>query len=380
MSRKSVLGAFCAHNGALEAASRSIARAGQQRTFSSTPQRKAKHVPIFTKTSSPELDDLLGSIRNKIILPSFLPQEQRKKLFRQRYEKKLESDPIIIEVDGEIFKFRHMDPQKGNMPNTRKSVIQAIQAFSKDEDFANLVPLLEGIYHAKRKLPEDFYAKIARELGKKGRVYDVIECARMIKRTGYKLDTSEKVNTVLADVQMKAIDAGWSKGQTEQSLRWTEMVLDIIEEEEHQPRVKADLPLNRDPQVLLAPLHLATVLVAKHEADEQMVAKMNKYAREVVRLWPEGTKLRELHVAESYVEGGPMHYLMEPNKFVSLAAPLLFGLEMAVDTVKDAQLADELRSKCAVLGGEIQTARQENKAVRPEGGRAEGVWAKLYSA
>ncbi|KAI0127782.1 hypothetical protein BJ170DRAFT_683612 [Xylariales sp. AK1849] len=381
MSRRTVLSAVSAGNGAFEAAvaRRTISPLTQiQRSFTSTPARNATQITHFTPTSSSELDSLLSTIRTSIILPSYLTLAQRKKLYSSKYEKKLQADPIIIEIDGEVLKFRYVNPIT-DMPSTRKTVISAISKFESDADFANLRPLLEGLNNTKRKLEPDFYAKIIRLCGTKGRIYDVIECARGVKRTGFKLDSSEKANEVLHFVQLNAVQGNWTKSSTEQALRWAEVVVDLLEHELHQAKASSilelqALPLNRDPQVILAPLHLAAALVVKCQVDSDVaVEKVDKLARDVVRLWPEGKGLREVHPSLVYEDPDYMGYFLEANKFVALAAPLLHGLELATQVVKDPEVLSGLRSRLEVLNAEVQEARQVTKA-QGKAGRGEDVY------
>lgn len=371
----------------------------------------------FAPASTPQLNELLSMIRHKIILPAYLPTEQRKKIASPKYEKKLQSDPIIIEIDGEVLKFRHQNPFT-DVPQTRRSVISAISQFSTAEDFANLRPLLEGIAYANRKFDPSFYVKIIRTVGAKGRISHIIQCAREVARTGFKLDSSEKVTEVLHFVQMHAVDANWDPAATAKALRWADMVVEMLQEEGHQPHrpknkpmLDGELPLHRDPMTLLAQLHLAAALAtraqpqvpeAKVEAsaeanaeaegegegeagseskrevkfDPEVVAdKLAKYAKDVVRLWPEGTKLMEVQPAALYEDPDKMGYLREPNKFVALAAPLLRGLEMAVEAVQDPELAAKLSSRRDILASEVQEART---AAGGKGRRGEAVWKKLY--
>ncbi|KAI8952879.1 hypothetical protein F4801DRAFT_191235 [Xylaria longipes] len=391
MSRKSVLGAVCAANGAFEATARRIA--GQQhRSFTSTPQRSAD-ITQFTPTSSPALDSLLNDIRTKIILPYYLPMSQRKKIYSPKWEKKLQADPIIIEIDGEVLKFRYQNILT-DIPSARKSLVDAVRQFETPADFANLKPLLEGIAHTGRKLKPSVYAHVARIVGEKGHVYDIIDCARSTRRTGYKFDTSEKVNEVLHCLQMKARDADWDEAQTRQALRWAEMVVEMLHEEAHQPRrpknkplLPGELPLNRDPMVLAAPLHLAAVLAAQHEAGEEVLDKVHKLARDIVALWPEGKKLKEVQPAELYADSDKMGYLTRPNKFIVFATPLLHGLDTAIKVVEP-ELAGQLRTRRDTLAIEIQVARKtlaEKTQVTPETlprkhPRGDIVYKKFYDA
>ncbi|KAI1800054.1 hypothetical protein F4811DRAFT_557221 [Daldinia bambusicola] len=383
MSRNAALSAFCASNAAWESATRRIAGSTTRRTFSSTSRRDAS-IAHFTPTSSPELDELLNTIRHKIILPAYLPTDQRKKMYSPNYKKKLQSDPIIMEIDGEVFKFGYQNLFRG-IPQTRRSIVTAISRFEAPEDFANLRPLMEGIAYARRHFDPDFYCKILRVLGAKGRIFDVIELARGVARTGFRLDSSEKVNEVMHWVQMKAVDAAWDPAETAKAFRWAEMVLELLQEEDHKPKryknehpLEGELPLDRDPMVLLAPLHLAAALVWKQgaEASETAVDKLVKHARDIVRLWPEGRELSKVQPQALYEEFDKMGYLNEPNKYVAITAPLLRGLEIAIEVLepRSPDLAGQLRSRRDILAGEVE---QSLKAAK--GNRGKMVYEKLYN-
>ncbi|KAI0180495.1 hypothetical protein GGR52DRAFT_588082 [Hypoxylon sp. FL1284] len=382
MSRTPALGALCASNGAFETASRRIV-SSTQRTFSSTAQRNAS-IPTFTPTSSPQLDELLSEIRRKIILPSYLPAEQRRRIASPRFEKRLQTDPVIIEVDGEVFRFRYQDPLR-TTPVARRVVAAAVARFRTADDFANLRPLLEGMVAARRRLPDALATKILRLAGERGRVLDALECARGVARTGLRLDASEKAAELLHALQMQAAAADFAHEDTARALRRAEMVVDLLQEDGHQPPrrhgrdpqlVPGELPLYRDPLVLLAPLHLAAVLVARYPdeaAAAEPAAKLAKYARDVVRLWPEGKKLTEVQPPELYEDPDRMGYLRDPSKFVTVAAPLLHGLNAAVDVVVDSELAAQLQARRDLLAAEVAEARKK----KPEG-RGEAVYQKLF--
>lgn len=273
------------------------------------------------------------------------------------------------------------------MPSARRSVAEAVERFATPADFANLRPLLEGLAGAGRRFPPGFYAKIARVAGAKGHVYEVLECARGAARTGYRLDSSEKAAELLHFIQMKAANSAWDGPQTAQALRWAEMVLELLQEEAHQPRRRKDdpvlageLPLHRDPAALLAPLHLAAVLVAKHGAEEgggDAADRLAKYARDVVRLWPEGKKLTEVQPEALYADRDKLRYLRDPSKFLALASPLLYGLETAAGAVADPELTAQLRSRRDVLAAEVREARTAAIQKNPKC-RGEVVYRKLF--
>lgn len=343
------------------------------------------HVVAFSPTSSPELDDVLTTIRNKILLPSYLPQDQRKQLFSPKHEQKLRQNPITMEIDSEVLRFGHMDLMK-DLPNTRKLLYDAVGRMQTREDFENLPRLLEGLHSAGRRLQTRDYVRIARIAAERGCLYTVIESARMARRTGMRLDASEKVAEILAYVQLKAIDAS-SKGDkaavaaSDKALLWSEMVVDLLQGDLHGRRIpqgqKDDrFPLHLDPQVLAAPLHMAAQVATQAHGGKDLDGKVAKYAKDVVSLWPAGKGLLELHPAQHYDRLGEMHYLTEKNKFVFIAAPLLKGMDLAMEIVSP-ELAAELKLRRDALATEVEEALKHVRDDPHVKGRA--VYNKLFN-
>lgn len=337
-------------------------------------------------------------------MPSYLRAEQRRQLFSPRHKEKLRADPITLEIDGTVLRFTGMDLLR-DVPNARAAARDAVGRMTTREDFDNLPRLLEGLHNAGRRLRPADYARIARRAGERGSIYAVIESARTVRRTGFRLETSETVAEILTHVQLRAVDSGWEESATRQALVWAEMVVDMLEDEQHgrRPTTTAMMtaatgeppssllpttppppppafPLARDPQVLAARLHLAAMVATKFadaDADADAAAgKVAQYAGELVRLWPAGKGLRSLHAAATYADRrGEMHYLNEDNKFLGVTAPLLYGLDAAVAVLQntDDDLATALQARRDALGAEVAAAL----AAAPDR-RGSAVYKKLF--
>ncbi|OAA65960.1 hypothetical protein SPI_02747 [Niveomyces insectorum RCEF 264] len=371
---------------------------------------RVAHAINFTPSSSPELDATLESIRNKIFLPSYLRAEQRKQLFSPRYEQKLRANPLTLEIDGVVLRFTHMD-RAHDIPRARAATRDAVGRMTTRADFENLPRLLEGLHRANRSLRPADYARIARRAGERGCIFTVIESARTVRRTGFRLDNSETVAEILTHVQLKAVDSGWDEAESRQALVWAELVIDLLEDESHsrrppsQPRLAhstaasttstataasdvADpptetetttavassssaavppppppapaFPLARDPQVLAARLHLAAVVADKFNEggrDDATDRKVARYAADLLPLWPADTGLRALHPAATYTDRrGEMHYLNEDNKFLGVAAPLLHGLDTTIRVLGKSSGSDGAPDPAA-LAIELQSRR-----------------------
>lgn len=377
---------------------------GHVRLLSSTAPRFAADIK-FTPTSDPALDANLEKTYRKIIVPSYLNFESRRKIYNADFKEALRINPITIEVGGEEHRFTYTDPMQ-ELPNVRKLAHESIGLMKTPADFQNLPRLLEGLHRAGRRLKPDEYARMARLAGEQGCVYTIIECARLVRRTGFRLDTSEIVSQILYNLEMKAVDSKWDEAQTRQALAWSEQVIDLLQDENHGRQYKAPgvgamgaalpgstaataihpnppqitIPLSRDPQILASRLHLAAVVADKFTEGVDADGKVSRYATELVQLWPAGGKgLRSLHAPEAYqVRRGEMSYLNDDSKFLGIAAPILYGLETAVRVLGGSQgdsaaLVGELQSRLDAVKAEVDAA-----LVNVPGRRGAAIYAKYY--
>ncbi len=293
-----------------------------------------------------------------------------------------------------------------DIPSARAATRDAVGRMNTRADFENLPRLLEGLHQAGRRLRHADYARIARRAGERGCIFAVIESARTVRHTGFRLESSETVAEILTHVQMKAVDSAWDEAETRQALGWAEMVVDLLLDENHgrrpatlqpgaagaaaegstaavaatPPPPPPAFPLARDPQVLAARLHLAAVVADKFSAGgADLDGKVSRYATELVQLWPAGKGLRALHPVATYSDRrGEMHYLNEDNKFLGVAAPLLNGLDTTIRVLggsegDSAALAGELQSRRDALAAEVESAL----AAAPDR-RGAAIYKKLF--
>ncbi|GJC90904.1 hypothetical protein ColTof4_13411 [Colletotrichum tofieldiae] len=335
--------------------------AQQQRSFSQTPSRQTLDPQVvFDKTTTPGLAPILEEIQSNIILPYYLPIHQRKRVFSEKLKHRLKNDPVYLEIDGLEHRFSHINEEA--LPPSREVTWKALRAMQTPQDWNNFARLLSGMRNAGRHYSQTDFAKMIRIAGARGQIYTIIDAARQVRKTGLRLDNSEKANEVLHFVQMRAVESEWDKEKTEQALRWSEMVLEMLEDVNHAPdgrkvakRGKGRFPLFKDPQILGAALHLSAVLAVKHNDGKDLDGKVAGYAKKVADGWPAGKGLLQLHPQEAYADrvDGVAYLAHSRTQYLSYASPILHGLFMAARVV-DKPLADRLHAIAAALGNEVK--------------------------
>ncbi|TLD34248.1 hypothetical protein PspLS_00571 [Pyricularia sp. CBS 133598] len=338
-----------------------------QRCFSQTPSRQAT-VIRFSKTRKPELNKLLTTMRDEILLPYYIPADQRKLLVREKNKEKLAKNPIVLEVDEKIYKFGFRDPRVDN-PSPRNTILSAIKLMDSDRDFNNLNLLLEGLHSVARvkwQQPWDM-ARIVRRAGYHGQILKILEAARRVEATGMKLDDAEVVSELMYWIQERAFGLKpeaehWSQKGTAQALRWADMVVDMLHLPEHKPAVTpkgqpGGLAFMYDPKVKGAQLHLAAALAVKHpqpenpDVDAAQRKRVTELATGLTHSWPAGKGLRAIHPPQ-VSEKGYVHFLDHDAGFLRVSAPILHGLELAMSVVEP-ELAEQLKSRRDALAAEV---------------------------
>jgi hypothetical protein len=338
----------------------------------------AKHIISFGETSSPELSELLDKFRHYIVLPTYLAEEQRKKIYKAKLKDILQNDPVTMEIDGVVYKFRYIN-KVTDLPNTHKLVAKALNIMKKPKDFQNLIPLLEGCERANRKLAAPLRSVMIGKAGMHKSFHIIMDCIKGVKRTGFKLDRSQIINEVLTWLQLPAIQSGWKEAKTKTALKNVRLILNLLEGDEHHApnkETKGRFPFYRDPQILAARLHMAAARAVHHRGGKDVDGTVTKYASELVALWPEGAGLLDLQPDESYKHPEKMRYLLDRNQYLWYASPVLNGLTLAAQVV-DPGLAMQLQNRADVVESEVKAALASEN--RKKGGRGEQLYNLLFN-
>ncbi|KAF4457580.1 hypothetical protein F53441_630 [Fusarium austroafricanum] len=206
--------------------------------FSASPARTLS--AVFSETKNAQLNEVLTEIQEKIILPAHLPENARKLVFNPEKSDFIQRNPVTIELDGLEHTFKTIDRFK-DVPNSKKAFAESTKLMNTKEEWENLGTLLAGYRKAGIKL-EDWHANVVtRRACFAGQHYAVIECAQQVEKTGFRLDRDSTVITLLSFINGKIISPKGEKNETEQALKWTQMVWDLIQRPDHlikhaQPR------------------------------------------------------------------------------------------------------------------------------------------------
>ncbi|UNI14223.1 hypothetical protein JDV02_000874 [Purpureocillium takamizusanense] len=340
----------------------------QSRQFSASRAHGVR--AVFGETDNSDLNEVLRTIQEKIILPAYLPNKQRKLVFDPKMRSYLQQNPVVIEVEGLEHKFSSIDRFKG-IENSKVILAKALENMHTGEDWANLGTLLAGYKKAGIKLKPDHWGKVVRVAGSRGHIYVIIECAKQSDKTGLLLTNRETVVSVLAFVNGKIATNPGGVAEARQALRWAELVLDLLQRPEHmlqtvRPRDRLHFSRVVRGLVLFARSSAVKAEQDAGEAVEQDMALLREEVTLLESLW-EGNAPQVLATLEDFAKLNPtperssgtrVPQALSGSSYVQVLAQNIKGIQTTRDL-----LGDEAKSLAPVqdaleehLGEFVQTA------------------------
>ncbi|KOS43334.1 hypothetical protein ACN38_g5808 [Penicillium nordicum] len=255
----------------------SILRPMQARSYGSNSA-----IPTFTSTSSPELDEALERFRNELFIPLALPKRQRKSVFREKYAKQLENEPITVKI-GETEEFT-LTPKKHHDLPSKKDALEVLKLMVATKNFSNLFPYLSGLRMSNYAINPDRWEFIIRKTSDAGKLSTIIECARQSQRTGLTLSNRNIARRLFFELHKTAAKADFKGIQTVKALKLAREAASLMDADEHSVENLEDDPKHQ-PFVIGTLLELSAACVKIKEAEPALV---RGYAQKLDAAWSRG--------------------------------------------------------------------------------------------
>ena len=294
-----------------------------------------------------------------MFLPSHLGEQQRKLIYKKKYESELSTEPVIATIAEEDFKLQHID-SRTDIPNARKSLSRAMILMKDKQDWANLPNLLEGLKTSGANVMSTrMTATILNKMMANGRQETILECLRRVKDTGFQLDDPEFVTRVMLAMQKRGLDTDWHEHETAKGLRWAEMVVELMESPKHAgSRILAGENDPRlQPEVIGILLELAAVRAVKHLESRDVDGKVAEYGARLL-----GTPL-EFRTPADETEYGL-------NPWVWAHVAVLHGIYEALKVLESSsEVAVGLQKKGEVLDAMLSTYYEKLASIASKDGK-----------
>jgi hypothetical protein len=261
------------------------------------------------------------------------------------------AEPITLNVADEEFPLKHIDRME--LPNAKKGLLKALDLMQGKRDWDNLPRFLEGLHNAGRKMENLSPFTMVKKAANAGRLDVVLECARRVSSTGFRLKDAVLVNEIVWRIQEKAMLSGWNAKETKQALTWVEMVSVLLEDERHAGSrvVNGEDDPRVQPELVGILLQLAAVRAAQHLDGKDEDGKVAEYAKRFLGL--------SLGLEPTVKTADTPEEVHAANHWLGSMVPILHGMKVA-QTVLDpaSEVAAELKTKATGLQDLVSQQRE----------------------
>ncbi|CDM35896.1 hypothetical protein DTO013E5_5408 [Penicillium roqueforti] len=255
----------------------SILRPMQARSYGSNSV-----IPTFTSTSSPELDEALERFRNELFIPLALPKRQRKSVFREKYAKQLENEPITVKI-GETEEFT-LTPKKHHDLPSKKDALEVLKLMVATKNYSNLFPYLSGLRMSNYAINSDRWEFIIRKTSAASKLSTIIECAKQSHRTGLTLSNRNIARRLFFELHKTAAKANFEGAPTVKALKLAREAASLMDADEHSVRNLEDDPKHQ-PFVIGTLLELSAACA---KIDETQIGLVRSYSQKLDAAWSRG--------------------------------------------------------------------------------------------
>ncbi|KAH9832134.1 hypothetical protein Tdes44962_MAKER08824 [Teratosphaeria destructans] len=349
-----------------------------RRAFSHTTTRRKQHgIPKFAETASPELDDVLLSMREKHFVPAYLKRTERRLIFGTKHKQFLEDNPQVIDIAGEDVELKWID-RRTEIPNRTKLLHEALDLIFESDDhtaWAQLLHILIGMKRANAlsKLEGRAFGKIVRKAGEAGRLGIVLRCLAQSELTGMTLRNRELLDQLVCGLHDVAQKSGWEKEAVQKALKEAHMVARLLETEEHGGgRYVEEDDARRRPEIIGVFLELAAVNAYKHYNGEDREGNVRIYANRLLSCLDQD--LNSVSIPQKPAPKGPQYAILH-------AVPVWHGLHLADKILKD-DMPQRQRARDVAkryergISGLISAIEKQNPREGSYGEQALRAWAE----
>ncbi|KAF2815627.1 uncharacterized protein BDZ99DRAFT_405852 [Mytilinidion resinicola] len=268
---------------------------GSRRAFSRVAPQQKDALPEYYESSSPELDAVLTKINSKILFPQHLNHEQRLLVYKKKNIPRLTNEPLFAQIGSVDQQLEPLDVRK-DVPNQWEMIKQAVELSKEQDDWENLVKMLEGFHRAGIDVKTSRMLKIIRRANEAGMQHIVLSALQQAEHTGVSLRRPAILEAVLGSIHEKASSSGFDSASTKKALSLAEQVIELLELPAHKSKGRMEFGDPRaSPLVISVPLELAASRVAFHPDGKDEDGKVATYAARLMAAFKQEGYSEKIH-------------------------------------------------------------------------------------
>jgi hypothetical protein len=217
---------------------------------------------VFQESSSPELTELLSTIRSKRILPTLLNAAQRKLIQSSKAKAHLTNEPVYALIGDEEVRLEHINVTK-DVPS-EKSFLRVLDLTTEPQDWRNMPALIEGLHNVKKLAPR-YQKRFILAAAEAGMVSVLLQCLQQAANNGFSLNLPVVRLNMFHIIRDIARNSDWEEEATQKCLKQIQQVLDFMDDPAHcgEKTIMPDDPRTQ-PYVIAIPLEIAAMRVTNH--------------------------------------------------------------------------------------------------------------------
>ncbi|RMD42004.1 hypothetical protein DV735_g3085, partial [Chaetothyriales sp. CBS 134920] len=271
--------------------------ASSRRKISSTAaQRRA--VPSLSPSSSPQLDEIFQSFRDRIFIPDSLSSQHRHLVYRPKNKTVLTNErgvTVALSDDEEV----RLQPQDhSDRPNKREVFVKIPKLLAEARDdsaWRNTLPFIEGLNHSKTNIPALFPIHIIGAAAKAGKLRHIIRLFEQADKTGWGLHQHSLVWAFFRGCHDRAAEAGFKGEETDTVAREVEQVARLLERRDHrdglyQIRNSTEKAVDSRLSIIVVSvlLELSAATAVNHHGAKDVDGKVANYLSKILLLTEKG--------------------------------------------------------------------------------------------
>ena len=322
------------------------------------------YLTVFPPTSSPELDSLISTFRQRLFVYSHLPEQNRRLVRRPTNHHYLTGEEPVT---TKIAVMNPFTEEKIRRETFRLEPLKHLSSEDAQESFRHLVALLKEkgdwniLAHflreyqlTGRKLNRTMIQKMIRQASRSDNFGVIIELFRKNNMTGLSLKDRHVAMEVMLGCFERAVSKDWEEHQLNRALKNSESAMAMMCQPHHAPAERNLRPDNQ-PEVIGVPLALAAARAMKYRDGKDEDGKVKTYAKRFLSTF-NGQQFAEDAENATGIPG-------KANYFIARWSPSWGGLNLASKLLaKDSEVSDSINDiESAILGPQIKRAFENVK-------------------
>lgn len=238
------------------------------------------------------------------------------------------------------------------------------------KDWKSLPMLLEGLKSSGRQVKPQYLQKLVRKAGQAGRQDIIVECARMVARTGFVLRDLNLVREIMWWLQYQPLSKDGKPpnlNRTTKSLTKAEHLVFMLEEERHSGgTVRGNSDPRVRPEIVGVLLELSTMqanLLGRKDVD----GKVEMYAKRLL-----GTLARDIDFRQDIAGAEEWH---RRSALLCNITPMIYGMREAIKILEPgSEIVKRLKERLPPLSDLASSEYEHLKKEMPEGSSPLGTW------